>query len=156
MHKVLLSLCFPQLIFPWVLVFPLLLSSRPRTLLLAASFLAVMRPFHLPCNLPAVIHHAVLLGRLVFLLGTTVPPHPQGGGLSPNDGSPGPLVGWAPHNSNLNSREGGMFARRAPCALLLDYVPPEEPPSTPLGNALRIRWPKLKFFFGAFGACVSY
>ena len=25
------------------------------------------------------------------------------------------------------------------CALLLDYVPPEEPPSTPLGNALRIR-----------------
>ena len=30
-------------------------------------------------------------------------------------------------------------ARRAHCALLLDYVPPEEPPSTPLGNALRIR-----------------
>ena len=25
------------------------------------------------------------------------------------------------------------------CALLLDYVPPEEPPSTPLGNTLRIR-----------------
>ena len=34
---------------------------------------------------------------------------------------------------------GGMFARRAPGALLLDYVLPEEPPSTPLGNALRIR-----------------
>ena len=34
---------------------------------------------------------------------------------------------------------GGMFARRAPGALLLDYVPPEEPPSTPLGNTLRIR-----------------
>ena len=34
---------------------------------------------------------------------------------------------------------GGMFAQRAPGALLLDYVPPEEPPSTPLGNALRIR-----------------
>ena len=67
MHKVLLSLCFPQLIFPWVLVLPLLLSSRPHTLLLAASFLAVMRPFHLPCPLPAVIHHAVLLGRLVFV-----------------------------------------------------------------------------------------
>ena len=33
----------------------------------------------------------------------------------------------------------GVFARRAPGALLLDYVPPEEPPSTPLGNALRIR-----------------
>ena len=33
---------------------------------------------------------------------------------------------------------GRMFARRAPGALLLDYVPPEEPPSTPLGNALRI------------------
>ena len=30
-------------------------------------------------------------------------------------------------------------ALRAPGALLLDYVPPEEPPSTPLGNALRIR-----------------
>ena len=28
-------------------------------------------------------------------------------------------------------------ARRAHCALLLDYVPPKEPPSTPLGNALR-------------------
>ena len=36
-------------------------------------------------------------------------------------------------------RNGGMFARRAPGALLLDYVPPEEPPSTPLGNTLRIR-----------------
>ena len=34
---------------------------------------------------------------------------------------------------------GGVFALRAHCALLLDYVPPEEPPSTPLGNALRIR-----------------
>ena len=39
---------------------------------------------------------------------------------------------------------GENFARRSKgeslhCALLLDYVPPEEPPSTPLGNALRIR-----------------
>ena len=34
---------------------------------------------------------------------------------------------------------GGIFAMHAHCALLLDYVPPEEPPSTPLGNALRIR-----------------
>ena len=38
---------------------------------------------------------------------------------------------------------GGIFALRAAlrahCALLLDYVPPEEPPSTPRGNALRIR-----------------
>ena len=34
---------------------------------------------------------------------------------------------------------GGVFALRAHCALLLDYVPPEEPPSKPLGNALRIR-----------------
>ena len=25
------------------------------------------------------------------------------------------------------------------CALLLDYVPPEEPPSRPLGNVLRIK-----------------
>ena len=38
---------------------------------------------------------------------------------------------------------GGMFALRAPGALLLDDVPPEEPPSTPLGNALRITRPKL-------------
>ena len=30
-------------------------------------------------------------------------------------------------------------ALHAHCALLLDYVSPEEPPSTPLGNALRIR-----------------
>ena len=30
-------------------------------------------------------------------------------------------------------------ALHAHCTLLLDYVPPEEPPSTPLGNALRIR-----------------
>ena len=35
--------------------------------------------------------------------------------------------------------KGGVFALRAHCALLLDYVPPEEPPGTPLGNALRIR-----------------
>ena len=35
--------------------------------------------------------------------------------------------------------KGGIFAVRAHCALLLDYVPPKEPPSTPLGNALRIR-----------------
>ena len=35
--------------------------------------------------------------------------------------------------------QGGIFALRAHCALLLDYVPPEEPPSTPLEKALRIR-----------------
>ena len=34
---------------------------------------------------------------------------------------------------------GGILALRAHCALLLDYVPPEEPPGTPVGNALRIR-----------------
>ena len=34
---------------------------------------------------------------------------------------------------------GGVFALRAHCALFLDYVLPEEPPSTPLGNALRIK-----------------
>ena len=45
---------------------------------------------------------------------------------------------WVCWNS-LYLNIGGMFARRAPGALLLDYVPPEEPPSTPLGNALRIR-----------------
>ena len=30
-------------------------------------------------------------------------------------------------------------ALRAHCALLLDYVPPEEPLGTPLGNTLRVR-----------------
>ena len=34
---------------------------------------------------------------------------------------------------------GGILALRAHCALLLDYVPPKEPPGTPLGNAYRIR-----------------
>ena len=34
-------------------------------------------------------------------------------------------------------------ALHAHCALLLDYVPLEEPLGTPLGNALRIRLPKL-------------
>ena len=43
------------------------------------------------------------------------------------------------HMEAKQAHTGGMFARRAPGALLLDYVPPEEPPSTPLGNALRIR-----------------
>ena len=38
---------------------------------------------------------------------------------------------------------GGILALRAHCALLLDYVPPEEPLDTPLGNTLRIRRPKL-------------
>ena len=34
---------------------------------------------------------------------------------------------------------GGILALRAHCALLLDYVPPEEPLGMPLGNTLRIR-----------------
>ena len=34
---------------------------------------------------------------------------------------------------------GGILALRAHCALLLDYVTPDEPPGTPLGNALGIR-----------------
>ena len=34
--------------------------------------------------------------------------------------------------------KGGILALHAHCALLLDYVTPEEPPGTPLGNALRI------------------
>ena len=39
------------------------------------------------------------------------------------------------HRGNLCT----ACALRAHCVLLLDYVPPEEPPSKPLGNALRIR-----------------
>ena len=37
----------------------------------------------------------------------------------------------------------GILALHAHCALFLDYVPPEEPLGTPLGNTLRIRRPKL-------------
>ena len=44
-----------------------------------------------------------------------------------------------PRCADYRAHLGGIFALRAHCALLLDYVPPEEPPSTPLGNALRIR-----------------
>ena len=50
-----------------------------------------------------------------------------------------PFGGWLSSLLGDSLCYGGMFARRAPGALLLDYVPPEEPPSTPLGNALRIR-----------------
>ena len=67
----LLSLCFPPFTFPWVLVLPLVLSFRPHILLLTASFLAVMRPYHLHYPLPAVIHRAVLLGHLVLALKAT-------------------------------------------------------------------------------------
>ena len=35
--------------------------------------------------------------------------------------------------------EQGPLGECLPGALLLDYVPPEEPPGTTLGNALRIR-----------------
>ena len=44
--------------------------------------------------------------------------------------------------SMSNRLRGNLCTARAlhaHCALLLDYVPPEEPPSTPLGNALSIR-----------------
>ena len=43
---------------------------------------------------------------------------------------------YRPSNS---ANHGGILALRAHCALLLDYVPPEEPLGTPLGNSLRIR-----------------
>ena len=55
-----------------------------------------------------------------------------------HDFSPKRAVG-GPTTIGTPTYIGGMFARRAPGALLLDYVPTEEPPSTPLGNALRIR-----------------
>ena len=41
---------------------------------------------------------------------------------------------------------GGILALRAQCALLLDYVPPEEPLGTALGNTLRIRRSKLDWW----------
>ena len=43
----------------------------------------------------------------------------------------------------VDRSRGGILALRAHCALLLDYVPPEEPLGTPLGNTLRIRRPNL-------------
>ena len=46
-----------------------------------------------------------------------------------------PLPSRGPH--------GGILALRVHCALLLDYVPPEEPLGTPLGNTPRIRRPKV-------------
>ena len=42
-------------------------------------------------------------------------------------------------NSRSNDNNRHTRGESLHCALLLDYVPPEEPPSTPLGNALRIR-----------------
>ena len=38
---------------------------------------------------------------------------------------------------------GGILALRAHCVLLLDQVPPEEPPGTPLPNTLKIGRSKL-------------
>ena len=43
------------------------------------------------------------------------------------------------HHSLPQGNSGGILALRAHCALLLDYVPAEEPPGKPLGNTLRIR-----------------
>ena len=42
-----------------------------------------------------------------------------------------------------NSRQNCHTGESLHCALFLDYVPPEEPLGTPLGNTLRIRRPKL-------------
>ena len=47
------------------------------------------------------------------------------------------LLGGAPTPSLL--LDPSIMGESLHCALLLDYVPPEEPPSTPLGKALRIR-----------------
>ena len=68
------------------------------------------------------------------LAAAMAPAAPVGAG-SPRVDAP-PFLGRL-HNSGRDP--GGIFALRAHCALLLDYDPPEEPPSTPLGNALRIR-----------------
>ena len=46
---------------------------------------------------------------------------------------------WDSSQGPIGFLWGGIFALRAHCALLLDYFPPEEPPSKPLGNALRFR-----------------
>ena len=45
--------------------------------------------------------------------------------------------------SRPGASKGGILALRTHCALLLDYVPPEEPLGTPLGDTLRIRRPKM-------------
>ena len=49
------------------------------------------------------------------------------------------LVQWGNLCTERAVRVQCARALHAHCALLLDYVPPEEPPSTPLGDALRIR-----------------
>ena len=46
---------------------------------------------------------------------------------------------WGDWHVALGVEGGGVGPRPRYGALLLDYVPPEEPPSTPLGNALRMR-----------------
>ena len=46
--------------------------------------------------------------------------------------------GWVGGRKNC-----GAMGESLHCALLLDYVPPEEPLGTPLGNTLRSRRPKL-------------
>ena len=59
--------------------------------------------------------------------------------------TPLPCQCWQPSHS---VKVGGLalhhkWGESLHCALLLDYVPPEEPLGTPLGNTLRIRRPKL-------------
>ena len=49
-----------------------------------------------------------------------------------------PAAPDAPPGDN-NTLSEGIQGEPLHCALLLDYVPPEEPPSKPLGNAPRIR-----------------
>ena len=59
--------------------------------------------------------------------------------MSPRVFTPFLLAGGRRSVNAALTLQGGGFALRAHCALLLDYVLPEEPPSTPLGNALRIK-----------------
>ena len=52
-------------------------------------------------------------------------------------------MGCLLNHSMLNAAEAHTWGGSLHCALLLDYVPSEEPPGTSFGNTLRIRGSKL-------------
>ena len=53
-------------------------------------------------------------------------------------------LGWCYGEDDFRTLEAPFpMGESFHCALLLDYLPPEEPLGTPLGNTLRIKRPKL-------------
>ena len=70
---------------------------------------------------PCVFSQNCLLAFYYCLLNTTSGPSLQAG----------KQLAWL-----FGGARGGIFALHAHCALLLDYVPPKEPPSTPWKRGL--------------------